>query len=1141
MNRIAMKPAHILILIVFNVFLLSTAWAAELVSEKKLTEKIKSVETLNDLDEDSKKQLLDAYTKTIDYLEAIKNNEKQIQLYRNTIKQAPNEIKQLRKKLQELEKQQDKKSTTLIQTNKFKKTSLLDLEQYFDAEAANLEAIKAKNNDLSQVIRQEMDSSPEIRTLLIEANHTLEQSLEDEKLAPSGATAEHKKANQWLLKAHIAELRSVIKKLDLQLLSQSERVQLLKLKKEVSDFHLEKIQKKVNLLKSQVDLKRSSEIQITQDLTREGQEKAQGKHLLIQKMAKLNAELSEVINVMTQKLIQVETGDENVYKETQRLSEEQVNTKKKLEIAGLSRILGQSLLEQKKALPDRKKYLKNLKKREDKIAELGLQHIQFQDELRKIKNKKDYLAEFMKEVPPEVQKTIEDDLLALIKIRKELLKKIIKIDESYLRAIEELDFAEKKLLMVAASYALLLDEHLLWLRSAPVLNFSNITDIPAQVAFFLLPSKWELVSKDIIHVLSSSIALIFGLLVVIALYIKRTRFMKLLVNTGKKTHRVSQDSVLHTFKALYYTLFLALPLPAVFLLLGWQLSRMIDVSDFSRDLADGLLFVIIPLFCLQFFRYLCVPNGVAEVHFKWSKKMTDNLSKEMGRLMVTLLPAIFITAVLISKGESSVNGGLGRLSLLVTLLTIAIFLYRLLKPKSGFLSAVADHSQGWFSRYQRFWFYLSILITVSLMVLTIAGYVYTAGQLTSRLIDTVWFIFTLSILQQMLLRWLLLTRRRYAQKVANEKHKLAKEKQFKQAQQSDRSHEGQENMPDIEEEEVDMVSLSEDTNQLLNLLLFLLGVSGLIAIWINLLPALGIFEQVTLWHYSGVENGVEKMLPITLGSLALAALIAVLTIVGGKRLPAIIEIVLIQYTAVSSGSRYTITTLINYSIIGIGFFSIFNILGADWARFQWLFAALSVGIGFGLQEIVANFISGIIILFERPIRVGDYVTVGDNEGTVSRIQIRATTIMTRDRKELLVPNKEFITGQLLNWSLSDPTARLIIPVGVAYGSDIPQARKLLLEAAQENQRVSEDPKPRVLFFNFGDNTLDLQLRCFIPNMDYRLVTISEINEAINDKFNAAGISIAFPQRDIHLDIKQPIDIRLQDSRLQDSVLQEHRS
>jgi potassium efflux system protein len=320
--------------------------------------------------------------------------------------------------------------------------------------------------------------------------------------------------------------------------------------------------------------------------------------------------------------------------------------------------------------------------------------------------------------------------------------------------------------------------------------------------------------------------------------------------------------------------------------------------------------------------------------------------------------------------------------------------------------------------------------------------------------------------------------------------------------------------------------LSEESTKLLNLVLFIAAMLGLGAIWSDVLPALGIFDKFILWHYNGVVDGSEKILPITLWDLIQASVILILTLVSAKRLPAIIEILLVQSTFVSSGSRYTITTLVNYLIIGLGFFSIFNILGARWAELQWLFAALSVGIGFGLQEIVANFISGIIILFERPIRVGDYVSIGDNEGVVSKIQIRATTIMTRDRKELLVPNKEFITGQLLNWSLSDPTARLIIPVGVAYGSDIPLARKLLLEAAQENERVLAEPIPRVVFYNFGDNTLDLQLRCFIGNVDFRLRTISEINEAINTKFNKANINIAFPQRDIHLDINHPIDIVL---------------
>jgi potassium efflux system protein len=200
--------------------------------------------------------------------------------------------------------------------------------------------------------------------------------------------------------------------------------------------------------------------------------------------------------------------------------------------------------------------------------------------------------------------------------------------------------------------------------------------------------------------------------------------------------------------------------------------------------------------------------------------------------------------------------------------------------------------------------------------------------------------------------------------------------------------------------------------------------------------------------------------------------------------------------------------------------------GGSWAQIQWLIAALGVGIGFGLQEIVANFISGLIILFERPIRVGDYVSVGDTSGHVTRIQIRATTIQTRDRKELLVPNKEFITGRLLNWSLSDQVTRILIPVGIAYGSDVDKAMALVTEAAQENPRVLEEPLPFTAFEGFGDNTLNLSLRCFIDSIDYRLPTISQLNQAINQKLNAAGIVIAFPQRDLHLDTTRPLEIHI---------------
>ena len=211
-----------------------------------------------------------------------------------------------------------------------------------------------------------------------------------------------------------------------------------------------------------------------------------------------------------------------------------------------------------------------------------------------------------------------------------------------------------------------------------------------------------------------------------------------------------------------------------------------------------------------------------------------------------------------------------------------------------------------------------------------------------------------------------------------------------------------------------------------------------------------------------------------------------------------------------------------------------SIIGASWSQIQWLAAALSVGIGFGLQEIVANFISGIIILFERPIRVGDVVTVGDTDGVVTRIQIRATTIRNWERQELLVPNKEFITSRLLNWSLSDQTTRVKIPVGIAYGSDVNSAMTLMNEAAQENEEVLDDPAPSIIFQAFGDNTQNLELRCFVAELDDRVPTITALHQAINDKFNQAGIVIAFPQRDLHLDTTQPLDLRIHRGK-QDSV------
>lgn len=269
---------------------------------------------------------------------------------------------------------------------------------------------------------------------------------------------------------------------------------------------------------------------------------------------------------------------------------------------------------------------------------------------------------------------------------------------------------------------------------------------------------------------------------------------------------------------------------------------------------------------------------------------------------------------------------------------------------------------------------------------------------------------------------------------------------------------------------------------------------------------------------------------ITLADVGLALIIAVITILAGRNLPGLLEIAFLQRLPLDTGSRFAITTVARYTIYIVGITIALGAVDIGWSKVQWLAAALTFGLAFGLQEIFANFVSGLIILAERPVRVGDTVTVGPVSGTVTRIQMRATTITDWDRKELIVPNKSFITDQVINWSLSSTVLRVILEVGIAYGSDVRKAEELLYEAAEECHLLIDDPPPRVLFLGFGDNSLNFRLYGYIASIDNMLNSKSIMHFLINQKFEEAGITISFPQRDVHLDSLKPIDIRIVDAQ-----------
>jgi small-conductance mechanosensitive channel len=225
---------------------------------------------------------------------------------------------------------------------------------------------------------------------------------------------------------------------------------------------------------------------------------------------------------------------------------------------------------------------------------------------------------------------------------------------------------------------------------------------------------------------------------------------------------------------------------------------------------------------------------------------------------------------------------------------------------------------------------------------------------------------------------------------------------------------------------------------------------------------------------------------------------------------------------VEAGVQVAIAKLVHYVLIFIGFVVALLALGFEFTKLTIILSALGVGIGFGLQGIVNNFVSGLILLFERPVRVGDYIefssntALSSNWAEIKKIGLRATTVQTFDQADVIIPNADLVANQVINWTLSNRLVRLIIPVGVAYGSDISLVMETLMASAKQNSDVAEEPAPQVLFLNFGESSLEFELRVWVLDADNRLVVSSAIHQEIDRRFREAKIEIAFPQRDLHL-------------------------
>jgi potassium efflux system protein len=769
-------------------------------------------------------------------------------------------------------------------------------------------------------------------------------------------------------------------------------------------------------------------------------------------------------------------------------------------------------LPQLPALQQRKEYLK----KESVQQQLNL--ILWQNRLRDFNNLGNITGaahSLLKQQTPDGYPITENALNTAVKLtetRITLLSQLI--DNANIqrdRYIEE-ELAINKVMAETTDLASLLDRRLIWLPSSSRLVSQVWKNLAASVTWLIYPSSWRQTAKDLWRgatispfITIASLMLPF-LILIISPGIRRS-LKDLFIRVGN----VEQDTYWITPLALLESIVLALPLPLFVGTISWLISAGSEPESFSSALAAALAAVSSISLVLLFFRSMCQKNGIFVGHFGWSDIAREKLRAILFWFVCLQTTAAFLFALAMASGIIELRYGLAMFAFIAASIGIVAFNYHFFKPKGGIGSTIIENRPVTSITF----FVFPVVVATPLLIglLPLFGFFDTAVELQFKVFQSGIALIFSAVFYGILIRFFLVAYGRFLlRQLAARREEAA---QLSNAD-ADAKASGDAVPTENDAELPDLDKVKIQARSILTNITALIVFTSLWFIWKPLLPALGIINDIVLWQRIRIVDGVGVTAAVTLSNIIFSIIFTVGGFIAARNIRGILEVGVFERFNLDAGARYATITILGYLLVGLGIITGLGQLGIDWSKLQWIIAALGVGLGFGLQEIVANFISGLIILFERPIRIGDIVTIGTLSGTVSNIKIRATTVTDFDNREVLLPNKSIITQNVTNWTLNNAVTRIVLTVGVAYGTDINNARQLLMKAIESNPDALSEPPPTVFFMRHGDSALEFELRIFVAAPAKRLPVTHDINTKINEILKENDIEIPFPQRDLNI-------------------------
>ncbi len=1034
-------------------------------------------------------------------------------------------------------------SLRLIQEELAQSIKEIDLSSEFgpDETAADLDArLSAVENQLAEERAKlaELEKEParraDQRKLIPKGQADLRQRIDTlqtqlSALASSSEPQEIIEATATKLNAQIQAAQQELRALTEELQSYDSRGRLLTARLDLTTRNIAKAERTAAAWRQLVSERRNAEALNAAEASREALFEANDAPAsireLVRRLARENVDLATARTGRDGILRRIEQAERDLQRAVTRLSaleSDFTSVQNRVDAAGNSGAIGLLLRNQRSELPNVADLRRNIRLREQTISAAQLEQYQREDERRALADVEAVVDAQLEALAPgavdEQREKLEELLRETYRVQREGLDALLGDIATYFEKLVDLDSKELQLIDATAEFRNYINEHILWIQSGSVVGPRDFRNLVSTLVWLVQPTNLLQIPKGLWQdFVSRPVPLTLVYAFPLALLFAGRVIRKRVLDLGELAAKRRCTNITYTLSATFLVVLRSAGPSLLLAIIGWRLSSSLYSDDFARATGQGLMTAAIALWSIYLPRLVMRPGSLADKHFGWPKEPLKRMSLYLSAFMPVAVLLVFIVVLLESDGELERQESVGRLAFVVLMICIGILCNRLLKPRGGALLDAFDMWRGK-SRLgaRRFWFAVGIVAPILLTIAAGCGYYYSALRLASRLYLTAFGAFLLLLMAALALRWSLLARRRIAIEQAKRRLEALKA-------------EAAEGEKPPEEPPLDLAKVDSQTGRLVRST-FLLGLLvSMWFIWAEFLPALSVLNDAQVWKTTvqtttqvELPNGefetqvTPVIIPITWRDIVVALLIGVATFIAVQNIPGLFEFAVLQRLPMVAGERYAVKTIFGYALVLIGFLWAVNTIGIGWSQVQWLVAAVGLGLGFGLQEIFANFIAGLIILFEQPIRVGDTVTVGDTSGKVSKIRIRATWITAFNRQELIVPNKEFVTGRLMNWTLTDQVLRIEVNVGIAYGSDTKKARQLLYKVANANELVAKDPPPEVYFFGFGDNSLQFELRVYSPNMESYLKIKDEMHQQIDDVFRKAGIEIAFPQRDIHI-------------------------